>query len=233
MTRHYSALIAGAGVRYVDKDGDGNLYFTIAKDEYAMSVLQKLVDLNAGNQIFHSGTNDIGGGNEKLFRNAHTLFTAAYINEVSALRDMDDDIGILPPPKFTEEQKNYRSLVEGGALAVILKTLSPDRYENVGILLNALAYYSRQEVIPAYIEVLLKTKVSRDEESAAMIELIFDNSCYDLGTGVWSAIIKNNYTSKVFLPRAANVASVTASIEKQATAAINEFMEDVNEQTVA
>lgn len=233
VTRHYSALIAGAGVRYVDKDGDGNLYFTIAKDEYAMSVLQKLVDLNAGNQIFHSGTNDIGGGNEKLFRNAHTLFTAAYINEVSALRDMDDDIGILPPPKFTEEQKNYRSLVEGGALAVILKTLSPDRYENVGILLNALAYYSRQEVIPAYIEVLLKTKVSRDEESAAMIELIFDNSCYDLGTGVWSAIIKNNYTSKVFLPRAANVASVTASIEKQATAAINEFMEDVNEQTVA
>lgn len=233
VTRHYSALIAGSGVRYVDKDADGSLYFTVAKDEYAVSVLQKLVELNAGNQIYDSGTKDIGGGDPGLFRNGHTLFTAAYINEVSALRDMDDDIGILPPPKFNEAQKSYLSLVEGGALSVILKTLSPDRYENVGILLNALAYYSRQDVIPAYIEVLLKSKVSRDEESAAMIELIFDNSCYDLGTGVWSAIIKNIYTSKIFLPRSENVASVTASIESQAAAAINEFMEAVNEQTGA
>lgn len=176
VTRHYSALLAGSGVRYVDKDAEGMLYFTVARDEYAVSVIQKLVELNVGNHIYSSGTNDIGGGDETLFRNGHTLFTAAYINEVSALRDMDDDIGILPPPKFTEDQKRYYSLVEGGALSVILKTLNPERYENVGILLNALAYYSRQDVIPAYIEVLLKSKVSRDEESASMIELIFDSS---------------------------------------------------------
>ena len=209
------------------------LYFTVARDEYAVSVIQKLVELNVRNHIYSSGTNDIGGGDETLFRNGHTLFTAAYINEVSALRDMDDDIGILPPPKFTEDQKRYYSLVEGGALSVILKTLNPERYENVGILLNALAYYSRQDVIPAHIEVLLKSKVSRDEESASMIELIFDSSFYDLGTGVWSSIIKNNYTSKIFLPRSINVASVTASIESQATAAIDEFMEAVNEQTAS
>ena len=233
VTRHYSALLAGSGVRYVDKDAEGMLYFTVARDEYAVSVIQKLVELNVGNHIYSSGTNDIGGGDETLFRNGHTLFTAAYINEVSALRDMDDDIGILPPPKFTEDQKRYYSLVEGGALSVILKTLTPERYENVGILLNALAYYSRQDVIPAYIEVLLKSKVSRDEESASMIELIFDSSFYDLGTGVWSSIIKNNYTSKIFLPRSTNVASVTASIESQATAAIDEFMKAVNEQTAS
>ena len=233
VTRHYSALLAGSGVRYVDKDAEGMLYFTVARDEYAVSVIQKLVELNVGNHIYSSGTNDIGGGDETLFRNGHTLFTAAYINEVSALRDMDDDIGILPPPKFTEDQKRYYSLVEGGALSVILKTLNPERYENVGILLNALAYYSRQDVIPAYIEVLLKSKVSRDEESASMIELIFDSSFYDLGTGVWSSIIKNNYTSKIFLPRSTNVASVTASIESQATAVIDEFMEAVNEQTAS
>ena len=160
------------------------LYFTVARDEYAVSVILKLVELNVGNHIYSSGTNDIGGGDETLFRNGHTLFTAAYINEVSALRDMDDDIGILPPPKFTEDQKRYYSLVEGGALSVILKPLNPERYDIVGILLNELAYYSRQDVIPAYIEVLLKSKVSRDEESASMIELIFDSSFYDLGTGV-------------------------------------------------
>jgi hypothetical protein len=233
VTRHYSALLAGAGVRYVDKNEEGMLYFTVAADEYAVSVIQKIVELNVGNQIFNSGVNDIGGSDGTLFRNAHTLFTAAYINEVSALRDMDDDIGILPAPKFTEEQESYHSLVEGGALSVILKTLRAERYENVGMLLNALAYYSRQDVIPAYIEVMLKSKVSRDEESAAMIELIFDTSVHDLGTGVWSAIMKNNYTSKIFLPRSTNVGSVTAAIEPQATAAIDEFIAAVNEQTAA
>jgi hypothetical protein len=230
VTRHYSALLAGADVRYVDKNEEGTLYFTIPAGDYEMSVIQKIVELNVGNQIFSSGVNDIGGADATLFRNAHTLFTAAYINEVSALRDMDNDIGILPAPKFTEEQESYYSLVEGGALSVILKTLSPDRYENVGMLLNALAYYSRQDVIPAYIEVILKSKVSRDEESASMIELIFNTSVNDLGTGVWSAIMKNNYTQKIFLPRSTDVSSVTASIEPQAAAAIDDFMAAVDKQ---
>jgi hypothetical protein len=231
VTRHYSALLAGAGVRYADKSEDGSLYFRIASDEYAVSVIQKIVELNVDNHIYDSGVNDIGSGDLTLFPNGHTLFQAAYINEVSALRDMEADIGILPPPKFNEDQKSYYSLVEGGALSVVLKTLGTDRYENVGILLNALAFYSKQDVIPAYIEILLKSKVSRDDESAAMIELIFDNSFYDLGTGAWSAIMKNNYTSKIFLPRSTNVASVTAKIEKQAKAAIDKFMAAVNEQT--
>lgn len=228
VTRHYSALLAGSNVRYVDKNAEGNLYFTIPGNDYAMSVIQKIVELNVNNQIFYNGVKDIGGNDATLFRNAHTLFTAAYINEVSALRDMENDIGILPAPKYSEEQKDYYSLIEGGALSVILKSLSPDRYENVGKMLNALAYYSRQDVIPGYIEVILKSKVSRDEQSATMIELIFNTSVNDLGTGVWSAIMKNNYTSKIFLPRSTDVSSVTAGIEPLATAAIGDFMTAVD-----
>lgn len=230
VTRHYSALLAGSKVRYVDKNEEGNLYFTVPGNDYALSVIQKIVELNVDNQVFFNGVKDIGNNDPALFRNSHTLFTAAYINEVSALRDMDSDIGILPAPKFTEEQDNYYSLIEGGALAVIPKSLSADRYENAGMLLNALAYYSRQDVIPAYIEVILKSKVSRDEESAEMIELIFNTSVNDLGTGVWSSIMKNNYTSKIFLPRSTDVSSVTATIEPQAAKAIDEFVTAVNEQ---
>ncbi len=230
VTRHYSALLAGAKVRYVDKNEEGDLYFTIPGSDYALSVIQKIVELNADNQIFYNGVKDIGNNDPSLFRNSHTLFTAAYINEVSALRDMESDIGILPAPKYTEEQDRYYSLIEGGALAVIPKTLGSDKFENTGILLNALAYYSNREVIPAYIEVILKSKVSRDEESAEMIGLIFDTSVNDLGTGVWSSIMKNNYTSKIFLPRSTDVGSVTASIEPQAAKAIEDFLAAVSEQ---
>jgi hypothetical protein len=230
VTRHYSALLAGANVRYVEKNGDGELYFAIPGNDYDISVMQKIVELNVGNQIFYNGVNDIGNNDATLFRNGHTLFTAAYINEVAALRDMDSDIGILPAPKFSEEQDSYYSLVEGGALSVILKSLSPDRYENAGILLNALAFYSHKEVIPAYTEVILKSKVSRDEESAAMIELIFNTSVNDLGTGVWSSIMKNIYTAKIFLPRSTDIVSVTASIEPKAEKAISDFMTAVNKQ---
>lgn len=230
VTRHYSALIAGSDVRYVDKDAQGLLHFTVPGNDYALSVLQKIVDINTGNQIFFSGVNDIGNNDPLLFRNGHTLFTAAYMNEVSALRDMDSDIGILPAPKYNEEQENYHSLVEGGALAVILKSLSADRYENTGRLLNALAFYSREKVIPAYIEVILKSKVTRDEQSAEMIELIFNTSVNDLGTGVWSSIMKNIYTSKIFLPRSTDVASVTASIEPKANKALDDFLLAVDEQ---
>lgn len=231
VTRHYSALIAGAGIKYVDKNESGELYFTIPGNENAVTKMQHMVSLNVGNNIFYNGVSDIGGNTPSLFKEKHTLFTAAYINEVSELRDMEDEIGILPPPKYNEEQKEYYSLIEGGAVSIIPRTLSAERYENVGTLLNALAYYSRKDVIPTYIDVILKSKVSRDEESAAMLDLIFNTSVNDLGTGVWSANIKNQYTANIFLPKSEDIASLTARIQKIVDKDIEKFTKAVSEMS--
>jgi len=228
VTRHYSALLAGANVKYIDRNEDDELYFAIPGSEYATAVIAHLVELNKGNDIFTSGTNDIGGGAESpIFYNGRALFIAAYVGEAAKMRGIEFDIGIVPSPKYSEAQESYYSLVEGGAQSILPKSLPAEKQEKTAILLNAFAYYSYKESIPAYIDEILMTKTVRNQESADMLQLVFDTSFYDLGTGAWSADTKNVYTKNVFLPRSDAIASVGASVEKGMEKKLEKFMENL------
>ena len=120
----------------------------------------------------------IEGG--KMFQNSQALLMYIRMTEIEGLRGMDTDFGILPFPKYDENQKNYLSLVNasiGSALAVPT-TADP---EVSGAVLEAMAYESRYTLLPAYYEVMLKTKISRDSDSEEMLNIIFNNMAYDLG----------------------------------------------------
>ena len=232
VTRHYSAMLAGAGVKYIDRDEDGVLNFAIPGNEYALNVVSKLVQLNVGNDIYTNGTSpsDIGGGAESpIFYDGRALFIAAYVGEASRMRDIEFNIGILPPPKFDETQDRYYSLVEGGAQSVLPKTLAGDDMRKAAILLNAFAYYSYLESVPAYIEQVLMTKVARNEDSSEMLRIVFDSSFYDLGTGIWSSDTKNQFTANIFAPKSDNVASLCAKIGKVIGKQLEKFTKSVME----
>ena len=230
VTRHYSAMLAGAGVKYIDRDEDGTLHFAIPGNEYAMNVISKLVGLNVGNDIYTSGTNDIGGGAESpIFYNNRALFIAAYVGEAARMRDIEFGIGILPPPKLDESQAQYYSLVEGGAQSVLPKTLYGDDLHKAAVLLDAFAYYSYIESVPAYIEQVLMTKVARNEDSSDMLRIVFDSSFYDLGTGIWSSDTKNQFTANIFLPKSDNTASLCAKIGKVINKQLERFTKSVLE----
>ena len=230
VTRHYSALLAGANVKYIDRDEEGNLFFAIPGSEYATNVVSKLVQLNVGNDIYTSGTNDIGGGAESpIFYSGRALFIAAYVGEASRMRDIEFNIGIVPPPKFEEAQTQYYSLVEGGAQSVLPKTLSGDDLHKTAVLLDAFAYYSWKESVPAYIDLVLMTKVARNEDSSDMLRIIFDSSFYDLGTGIWSSDTKNKFTQNIFLPESDTVVSLCASIQKVMNKTLERFTKAVLE----
>ncbi len=223
VTRHYSALLAGAEIRYIDRDENDTLYFNIINNEPALNVVSKFVHLGDGNYTYTSGTNDIGGFDSTIFPNNRALFLAAYVGEAAQLRDMETDIGIVPAPKFDEAQENYSSLVEGGALTVLPTTLNTEKYHDVAVLLDAFAYYSNKESIPAYIDNILMAKTARDQDSVEMLELVFATSFYDLGTGVWSADTKNQFTQNVFLPKSDTAASLCARIDKLVTKNLERF----------
>jgi len=228
VTRHYSAMLAGSGVKYIDRNEDGDLYFNINGNENAQAVISKLVQLNVGNTIFTSGHDDIGSGAESpIFYNGRALFIAAYVGEAARMRDVDFNIGIVPPPKYTEAQDSYYSLVEGGAMSILPKNLKAEDRDKVSVILDAFGYYSYIESIPAYIDRVLMSKTARDEDSAEMLELVFDTSFYDLGTGVWSGDTKNMFTSKVFLPKNEEIASLIKTTEKIISRNLSKFTEAV------
>ncbi|MGN1409823.1 MAG: hypothetical protein ACI4XJ_06565 [Eubacteriales bacterium] len=231
IVRHYSAMFAGADCKYIDRNEEGKVYFAVPGNEKIVDVMTKFVNLDSGNYIYTSGYGtELGGGDPIIFFEGRALFTAAYVGEAAKMRDIEFSLGIVPPPKFTEAQDSYHSLVEGGAQTMLPKTLSSEKYHAVAVILDAFSYNSYIESIPAYIDVVLMTKVARDEDSSEMLQLVFDTSYYDLGTGIWSSI-KCAYASSVFLPKADKIASTTKTNEKLMNKQLENFDKKLSELT--
>lgn len=224
-TRHYSALLMGSGVRYIDRDSDGALYFAIDGNEFAQSVMAKFVELDLANpDIYTNKKADINVDIDTVFTDGRAMFCAAYVGEAAKMRGLEFDIGFVPAPKFDADQESYHSLVEGGAQSILPRMLDEEDLNRVGIILDAFAYHSYYESIPAYIDVLLMGKVARNEDSEEMLQLVFDTSAYDLGTGIWSAETKNKYVSTVFQTSKTDIASKTEKMKSKIDSQLEKFM---------
>lgn len=182
------SIYFGAGGTFIAKDEEGSLYDAF-KNNFNIEVMQKVQEF-MGNEnsvyIQHRGSQDAPAMEQDtpfrdLFLNEHGLFFWTRFDDVLALRDMDAPFGILPIPKYNEEQAEYASLVSRHTTALLGIPMSVQDIERTGILLEALSAESHYTVTPAYYETTLKGKATRDEDSAAMVDLIFSNRIYDLG----------------------------------------------------
>ena len=84
---------------------------------------------------------------------------------------MEDDFGFLPQPKYSENQKDYFSLVHDQALLSCVSA-SSQNMDMAGAVLEALAAESYRRVTPAWYETALKVKYARDDISSQMVDLI-------------------------------------------------------------
>lgn len=77
---------------------------------------------------------------------------------------MSDEYGMIPYPKFDEEQKEYTNLIHNsGTMAGIPIAVPDDRFDMVTATLEAMASEQYRSVMQAFYELALKTKYSRDE----------------------------------------------------------------------
>ena len=53
--------------------------------------------------------------------------------------------------------------------------------ERTSAILEAIGFYSHEYIIPAYYDKTLNGQYTRDEESSAMLDIIFNTRAYDLG----------------------------------------------------
>lgn len=117
----------------------------------------------------------------QTFQEDHALMMWIRLRDVEDLRGMETDFGILPMPKYSESDENYRSAVNSyvGTMTCIPQT----NYDPTltGYFIEALAAESHYSVIPEYYNINLQGKISRDEESREMLDIIFANRHYDLG----------------------------------------------------
>ena len=77
----------------------------------------------------------------ETFYEGRALFYDSTLNAAETLRDMNDDFGIVPTPKFDEAQSDYRSFVNGASSMVCVPATvtKTENREFVSIVIEGLA----------------------------------------------------------------------------------------------
>ena len=170
------------------KNADGDIEFVIHTEKMnsICETLYKIMWENTGTYYNknHVSTVDSSGahvGGRDLFMVGRAVFANGYLDQaIDFFREMEDDYGIIPYPKWDESQKDYRSLVDGNhaALAIPMTTMDMER---AGIIIEALNAETYKSVVPLYIETALKVKYARDNESVQVIDDLLANRFFDFG----------------------------------------------------
>ena len=116
---------------------------------------------------------------ENLFKAGRSMFYDTGLGSAKGMRSMNDDFGILPWPKFSMDDK-YNTVINGHASLLVMPITVSD-YDRTGKIIEALCAVGNRDVIPAFYDVSLKTKFSRDYESEKMIDLVRESLIYDIG----------------------------------------------------
>ena len=102
--------------------------------------------------------------------------------EAENVRSMTDKFGIVPMPKFSEEQEEYHSMLHDQFTVIsVPNTVVDDRLDTVGAVLEALSSTAYKIVKPVYYEETLRTKIAQDPQSSIMMELVINSLTTDSG----------------------------------------------------
>ena len=187
------AFYVSAGSQIIENGGTA--LTAVYNSERNIGVVQKMADMLSSQDVMNNtGSYTVYDANT-AFKEDRSVFLCCALCDMTKLRDMTSDFGIVPLPKYDESQTDYYSAANIciGTAVVVPKTVSDP--EKTGLLTEAVCAVSHYTSLEAEYEITLQTKQTRDAESAAMLELVVNSTTYDFGnlnmnnmTGIYSVI---------------------------------------------
>jgi len=196
----------GANVKAAEKDKDDLPYNTMGSEKF-INVIDKIFDIIHGNDIYY---NSFG---PSIFADGNVLFNDITLHQLKNLRAMETDFGILPYPKFDEIQKEYYTRLGGNTLFCTVKAASKEDLERTSVILEAMASESLKTCVPAYYDLMLKTKLARDVESEEIIDSIVTHRVVDFVDNLWVAEIRDGPLNDMFLKKNNTLVSLNEKLE--------------------
>jgi len=159
------------------KDSDG--WFELSGEKEKISkAFEKVYDLLYNNTGVYSYDSMEENWIRQLnmFANGNVLLTPLhlYYAETQELRNMQDEYGIIPTPKYDKDQKEYYTFAHDQYSVFMIPCTVKDP-EMSGAVLEALAYESYKSVQPIYYDIVLKGRYANDPESREMLDTITGN----------------------------------------------------------
>lgn len=220
---YIGGIMTGADIGFTAPGDDGVQAYNLHQNEAAINLVARCMDALNLPGFLYSEAVQVYDHLPVLFDPGHALFSFSSAYGVERLRAMEDDIGILPLPKYSESQEQYYATSYGNALFVLPKTLDlSGEGENVGMILEAMSFSGYYDIIPQYKEVVLKTKTARDDESADMLDIIFDSVIFNFDMNIlFDAVLQTTILPALWKDKTSgNIVSLS---EKNANA-INRYI---------
>jgi hypothetical protein len=227
------AMLVSAGGLIATKDADDLPVITIT-DEKNLAIIDKIYMVMYDNaNTFNLQKLYAQGFSDTIFTEARSMFTEnrllyywVRLREVETFRGMETDFGILPMPTYDESQKQYYTALNsyvGTTMAAVTTCRYP---EELSIVLESLAEQSHKLLIPAYYDINLTSKVARDTESEAMLDIIISTGVVDIGAvydfgGICSQFMEMSLTDN------RDIVSKVKSLQKAADAAIKRLVKNI------
>ena len=214
------SLLFCSGARITERDKEGIPYI-VMNSERTMNVISDLFTLaKKSDGIFYGDKEESieAGLNSAKFVSGTSLFMFGQFTTAELLREMTDDYGIVPIPKYNKDQENYFSTVYE-VMRFMALPYNCQKTDAVCAVLEEMAFRGYNDVLPVYYETVLKNKYARDDISVRMIDMIRSNLTADI-----AVIYGSGFGGLCYAPReqirngSGEFASKFASMEKKAAA---------------
>lgn len=136
---------------------------------------------------------------------------------------METDFGIIPYPKYDEEQKDYCARVSYYMPPMI--PITNTNLELVGAVLEEANYRAKKNITPAYYDITLKGKYSRDPESISMLDLIFASRVIDRGDTLFCSNVRDGFVSSMYASGKLDLISTVTKNEKIVNKTVSKMIE--------
>ncbi|MBO4979615.1 MAG: hypothetical protein J6D16_04330 [Clostridia bacterium] len=114
--------------------------------------------------------------------NGNVLFMTQGLNYGMEMKASTVNYGVLPVPKYDEEQDDYRTCFGNSASALaVCSNLDDARAAMVSAVLEVLSAESYKQVVPVYYETVLKGHYSREQADAEMYDTILGSFVFSFG----------------------------------------------------
>jgi hypothetical protein len=201
--------IAG-GAKTIDKDADDIPYLTALESKF-IDVWFKMADMLVKNEAWFYNVPDPNLFPNPLwdtiFMDGRALFVTGSLTSARTFRDMEIDFGIIPYPKYNEQQEKYYSQLPWVETVSIPRYTADSDMERTSIILEALACESYRSVTPVYVDLVLRSKYTRDDESEEMIDIILNNRIFDWGDTIWTPLLRDGIFPGIFIRQSDTVVS--------------------------
>ncbi len=165
-------------LKVIELDENGMPQYLGLTDRF-LTAYEKMATLFERKDVaVHSSIDDKSYTTMKTFANGTVATMANFLYSTEYLRDMEDDYGIVPYPKYDENQESYLAQL-GTSTEMLFVPVTNKDVALTSKVMEALGYYMKELAVPKYYEVALKEKYARDNDMHEMLDMIRAGASFD------------------------------------------------------